>query len=179
MNRKDQAFKEAREATLPTLDTPDKIVHAAMESDIPSENMDWKPPETLETPPPPPGWRYTWVRTIAGKFEDGDNVRKMFGQGWRPVTKGEVPAKYFMPTISDARFNDGRETIGVRDMILCKIPERMWNQRMAYYNRRAGVQISEIDKRLHSESQRSGDRFFADRKTEVLRAPPTDSDPDD
>lgn len=177
MSRKDQAQAEARSSTL-GLDNPDVMAHTAVDGGTPIENMDWRPPETLQAPPPPAGWKYTWIRTALGTIEDGDNIRKMFSQGWRPVLKSEIQPGYFPPTISDARFNNGQETVGVRDMILCKIPTKMKRQRDAYYAAKANTQVREIDKRLHAERQRPGDSFFVDRKstTDLRKAPLDDTD---
>lgn len=175
-NRKDTAFAQAREATH-AVDTPDKIAQDAISSGQPVENMDWRPPETLETPPAPAGWHYTWVRTSVAGIDDADNIRKMLNQGWRPVPASEAPKGYFPPTISDERFAGGIAVIGVRDMILCKIPMKMKRQRDAYYQKEGETQVQEIDKRLRSESQRPGDRFMIDRQSSTeLRSVPLDDD---
>jgi len=88
-----------------------------------------------------------------------------------------VPRDYFAPTIEDARFGGNKTLIGVRDMVLMKIPLRMKRQRDAYYAGLAGQQEDRIDRRLAAESARKGDRLFVAEKrssTELRSAPPDD-----
>lgn len=179
MPRKDQVVRDAIDATTPVAD-PDSMAYNATDGGVPVENMDWKPPETLQTPPAPPGYKLTWVRTSIAGVDDGDNIRAMLSQGWQPVLSTEVPAGYFPPTIRDSRFSNGRAVIGVRDMILMKIPIKMKRQRDAYYAGVANNQIEQIDKRLMAERQRAGDSFSVDRRsTTELRSAPIEAEDDE
>jgi len=176
MSRKDQAATEALDATIP-LDNPNQMAHNATDGGTPTQNMDWRPPTALETPPAPAGFRYTWVRTSIGGEDDGDNIRKTMSQGYQPVLASEIPEGWFPPTMKDSRFARGQAIVGVRDMVLMKIPERMKKQRDAYYANRATTQVRQIDEALHGEKQRAGDKFFVDRKSNSeLRSAPLDDE---
>ena len=41
----------------------------------------WKPPQALETPEPPEGMRYRWIRTHIRNEDDKTNVHKRFQEG--------------------------------------------------------------------------------------------------
>lgn len=178
---KNTATLDARAMTTP-VDNPSTMRQNAMDAQTPIENQDWTPPVTLPTPRPPPGWKYSWIRTAYrkdGSNPDGDNVRKMLSQGWRPVLATELPEGSFASTISDARFNNGQATVGVGDMVLMKMPSRMKAQRDAYYANIAKNQVRSIDEVLHAEARRPGDKLFVQERTtrtELRSAPLNDTD---
>lgn len=177
---KNQAILDAR-AMVSGVDNPETMRQNAMDAQTPIENQDWVPPVTLSTPQPPSGWKYSWVRTAFrkdGSHPDGDNIRKMLSQGWRPVLAAELSEGSFASTISDARFNNGQATVGVGDMVLMKMPSKMKAQRDAYYAKIAKNQVQGIDEVLHAEARRPGDKFFSDRqtRTELSSAPLNDTD---
>ena len=88
----------------------------------------WKPPQALETPEPPPGMRYRWVRTHIRNEDDKTNVHKRFQEGYEPVKPSEVEG-YELPTIEEGKHAG---TVGVGGLILDKIPEDTAEERNAY-----------------------------------------------
>lgn len=175
-NRKDATRQQAISHTI-QIDTPTGQAHDAISGEVPIPNMDWQPPKVLETPPAPAGWHFTWIRSMSGAEDDTKNVASALREGYQFATTADVPRDYFAPTIEDARFGGNKTLIGVRDMVLMKIPLRMKRQRDAYYAGLAGQQEDRIDRRLAAESARKGDRLFVAEKrssTELRSAPPDD-----
>lgn len=177
--RKDQVNHEAAEATVP-LDNPTFAAHNSNASDVPVEGMDWQPQAGLTTPPPPAGWWYTWVRTHIGEEPDGRNYVNMYRQGYRPVLSSELEDFYVPSTSLNVQHAEGKPVVAVKDMVLMKIPLRMKLQRDKYYADMARKQVREVDRRLHAESKRPGDKFMVDRKSSTeLRKAPLDEETED
>lgn len=177
--RKDTARAEAISHTI-VLDTPEHQAHDAVQGDVPVPNMDWKPPQTLETPPAPAGWHFTWVRSMSGATDDSQNVVKALQEGYQFASTADIPRDYFAPTLESARFGGNKTLIGVRDMVLMKIPLRMKKQRDAHYLSRAMQKEAGVDARLMAENTNRQSRFFSNSKsTSGLHRGPLDDGGDD
>ena len=108
----------------------------------------WTPPAMLETPEPPEGYKYRWIRAEMLGQEDKLNMGKRFREGYEVVRPEEVP------DFQLATMDDGKQAgvIGVGGLILAKIPIETSNERKAYYEAQTGNQLQAIDAELAKES---------------------------
>ena len=108
----------------------------------------WKPPQALETPEPPPGMVYRWVRTHIRSEDDKTNVHKRFQEGYEPVHPSEVEG-FDLPTIEEGKHAG---TVGVGGLILAKIPKETVDERNAYYEQQTENQMKAVDNNLMREN---------------------------
>ena len=78
----------------------------------------WRPPQILETPEPPPGMKYRWLRTHIRGEADKTNVHMRMREGYEVVPPAEVEG-YDLPTIDEGTHAG---TVGVGGLMLGKIP---------------------------------------------------------
>jgi hypothetical protein len=109
----------------------------------------WQPPSILETPPPPPGMKYRWLRYEMMGEADKTNIGKKFREGWEPVRPDEVDESFNLPTIDDGKHAG---VIGVGGLLLAKMPIETVNERNAYYQNLANSQQRAIDAELRNQS---------------------------
>jgi len=110
----------------------------------------WQPPSLLETPEPPAGMHYRWIRAEIMGQADKLNVGKRFREGYVPVKPEEIEALgYELPTIDEGKHAG---VVGVGGLILAKIPEETANERRAYYTKQSQDAINTIDAQLESNS---------------------------
>ena len=80
----------------------------------------WRPVRSLETPPPPEGYTYRWIRESMLGQEDRANVSRRLREGWELVRGTELPPEWrSLPTMDSGRhegvvYNEG--------LLLAKIP---------------------------------------------------------
>ena len=118
----------------------------------------WRPPETLATPKPQPGWEFRWIRTHLMGAPDPTNTSAKFREGWIPVKAVDHPELNIPGNASGNVENGG--------LILCKAPEEMVRQRNAYYSRQASSQMEAVD----NSFMRTNDErmpLFNERKSNV------------
>jgi len=109
----------------------------------------WQPPAMLETPEPPPGMRYRWIRAEMMGEQDKTNIGKKFREGYEPVHPDEIDDSYNLPTIDDGKHAG---VIGVGGLILAKIPEETAEERRAYYRDLTNSQVRALDNELQKNS---------------------------
>jgi hypothetical protein len=122
----------------------------------------WAPPQLLETPEPPPGIHYRWVRTAVRGEEDRKNVHYRFREGYVPVTPEEVNG-YHLPTINEG---EHAGTVGIGGLILCKIAQETVDQRNNYYQNRTDAQMEAVDNDLMKD-EHPAMPITRERKTQV------------
>tara|TARA_R110000803_G_scaffold210147_3_gene281225 strand:+ start:2413 stop:2904 length:492 start_codon:yes stop_codon:yes gene_type:complete len=108
----------------------------------------WTPPNKLETPAPPEGMIYRWVRYSAGGDGDDGNVYDRARQGYQTVMKEELKG-----WIGDhVRVGRGEHVpegaVRQGDLILMKVSEDIANQRSAYYRKQARTMQQAVDQEL-------------------------------
>lgn len=108
----------------------------------------WAPPAMLETPTPPEGYAYRWIRSEMMGQDDRLNMSKRIREGYELVHPDEV-AGFALPTIDDGKHAG---VVGVGGLILAKIPIETTNERRAYYNKQVSDQINALDNELAKES---------------------------
>lgn len=110
----------------------------------------WKPPARLDTPAPPPGYKYRWVRhELRGEAHDF-NVYARTRQWYEPVRPEELGG--FESEIME----DGKHTGVVRsgDLILMKVPEEIVKQRTEYFDGMADRMHQAVSTELKKESRK-------------------------
>lgn len=122
---------------------------SAQTRDTESRRKPWQPPAMLETPPPPPGMKYRWIRAEMMGEQDKTNIGKKFREGYVPVHPDEIDESYNLPTVDDGKHAG---VIGVGGLILAKIPEETVGERNAYYRNLTRSQTRAIDNDLQKES---------------------------
>jgi len=114
-----------------------------------SRPVTWQPPSMLETPTPPDGFKYRWIRTEMLGQEDRTNVTKKLREGYELVKPDEIDARFQLPTMMEGIH---KGYIGVGGLVLCKIPVEIVEQRNAYYAQRTADQQAAIDNDLMKNS---------------------------
>ncbi len=106
--------------------------------------QNWKPPAALDAPPARPDFVQRWIRmSLLGK-SDGKNQSMQGQQGWRPRTLASVPGgqRGSYPTIKDRRTTNEFMISG--DLILCEMPQRIFDQMKAHFRSAAKNQVAAI-----------------------------------
>jgi len=101
----------------------------------------WRPPETLPSPTPQPGWVFRWIRTSTFGQHDPTNASAKFREGWTAV-KAEDHPELMLSADHNSRFKGNIEVGG---LLLCKAPEEMVRQRNAHYDRLNDQQMEAVD----------------------------------
>lgn len=131
----------------------------------------WTPPNKLETPPPPEGTHYRWVRFNAGGEGDDANVYERYRQGYRPVMQSELGENWMGDTLRKTHGEHMPEgTVRQGDLILMKIDKEIVRQRNAYYERQARLMQKAVDQELDGmETEHMP--IIRESKTTVSRGP--------
>jgi len=110
--------------------------------------LTWKPPSTLDAPPPPAGYVHRWIRMESNGMDDRKNLSSRLREGFELVRADEYPDRDDLPTI-----NDGKHAgvIAVGGLVLARIPEELGKQRNAYYHRQTSDQLTAVDNDLLRE----------------------------
>lgn len=103
----------------------------------------WKPAAILPEPNLVPGWKFKYIRISVMGQNDPTNVSTMFREGWEPVKAAEVPEiMYQAENNPNSRYKDCVEFGG---LLLCKIPEEVFNARRKYYEDMNRAQVEGVD----------------------------------
>ncbi len=131
----------------------------------------WEPPQKLETPPPPEGYQYRWVRRELTGTEEDQNIYRRQREGYEVVRAEEIQDLF--PYIDTVR--EGKHTGVVRngDLILMKVSTRIAKQRNDYYAKLSRTQQQAVDQELGSNDT---DLMPVERahKSRVLRGQPVE-----
>jgi hypothetical protein len=123
----------------------------------------WRPVRKLETPPPPEGYEYRWIRESMLGQEDRSNVSKRLREGWELVRGTDLPTEFVLPTMDDGRhagivYNDG--------LLLAKIPVETKNERNAYYEGQTAKKREALDNNMFNETRKDSRYVQYDSKRE-------------
>ena len=77
----------------------------------------WTPPNSLDAPPAPTGYRHQWIRAEVLGQQDTKNVAASLREGWELVRADEYPDENF-PTMDEGRYAG---VIGVGGLLLARI----------------------------------------------------------
>jgi hypothetical protein len=104
----------------------------------------WAPPELLPEPDKQPGYKYRWIRVSLGGQADARNISIKLREGWEPVKVEEQP-QYGLLVNGEGRWKD---CVQVGDVLLCKTPEELAEQRNKHYLQQSEQQIKAVDNNL-------------------------------
>lgn len=95
---------------------------------------EFRPPESIPTPPPKPGVVYRWVRVSTLGDADVMNFTKRMQDGFTPVRASEMSAEFIatLGIISGQRAKV-KDTAEYGGLMLCHADEAVIRQREAYY----------------------------------------------
>tara|TARA_R110000824_G_C15225086_1_gene677932 strand:- start:1886 stop:2341 length:456 start_codon:yes stop_codon:yes gene_type:complete len=126
----------------------------------------WRPVRRLETPPPPDGYVYRWIRESMLGQEDRSNVSRRVREGWELVKGSDLPEEWQLPTMDGGRhsgvvYNEG--------LVLAKIPEETVNERNAHYERVNQSAKEALDNTMFSDSAKDSRyvKYDPQRSTQV------------
>jgi len=111
----------------------------------------WAPPNRLEAPDAPDGYRHRWIRTELRGEDDKMNVHAKLREGWEPVRADEYSGQDYA-VITDG---DHAGIIGNGGLMLSRIPEETAQERTEYYRDRTREQMTAVDQDLMKEQHPS------------------------
>ena len=114
----------------------------------------WAPPSRLDTPPPPEGYGYRWIRAEVNGFLDKQNVYSSLREGYELVRLEELPEEYqaMLPTVDEGKHAG---VVSVGGLLLAKIPKETVEERNAYFRQKAKEQLSAVDNEMLRENAHS------------------------
>ena len=111
----------------------------------------WTPPNSLDAPPAPTGYRHQWIRAEILGQRDDKNVSSSLREGWELVRADQYPESNY-PTMHEGRYAG---MIGVGGLLLARIPEEIAIQIDAYYKKQNEAKEEAVDNNLMKEQHRS------------------------
>jgi len=81
----------------------------------------WTPPNSLEAPPAPTGFRHQWIRAEILGQNDAKNIASSLREGWELVRADAYPDSQY-PEMTEGRYAG---VIGVGGLLLARIPEEI------------------------------------------------------
>ena len=122
----------------------------------------WTPPNSLDAPPAPTGYRHQWIRAEILGQADAKNIASSLREGWELVRADEYPESNY-PTMHEGRYAG---MIGVGGLLLARIPEEIALQIDAYYKKQNDAKEEAVDNNLMKE-QHPSMPFNQERQTRV------------
>jgi len=128
-----------------------------------SRPLTWKPPSSLDAPPPPEGYKHRWLRMEANGIDDRKNLSARLREGFELVRAEEYP-EWDLPTI-----NDGKHAgvIAVGGLVLARIPLDIVEQRTRYFQNQTREQIEAVDNDLLRDQHPSMPMMRPERQSRV------------
>ena len=111
----------------------------------------WTPPNSLDAPPAPTGYRHQWIRAEILGQRDDKNVASSLREGWELVRADQYPASNY-PTMHEGRYAG---MIGVGGLLLARIPEEIALQIDAYYKKQNDAKEEAVENNLMKEQHPS------------------------
>jgi len=130
------------------IDKSPRTAHTRAKS---SKSQPWRPPSTLDAPPPPEGFVHRWIRESVMGYDDKKNLSARLREGFELVRADEYP-DFEAPTIQDGKHAG---VIGVGGLVLARFPDEMREQRNDYYRERTRDQMTAVDNDLMREQHPS------------------------
>ena len=122
----------------------------------------WTPPNSLDAPPAPKGFRHQWIRAESMGYQDTKNVAASLREGYELVRADEYPEEDY-PQMSEGRYAG---IIGVGGLLLARIPEEIALQIDEYYKQKTRDKEEAINNDLMKERQ-AGMKFNNDSSSSV------------
>ena len=122
----------------------------------------WTPPNSLDAPPAPTGYRHQWIRAEILGQSDAKNVASSLREGWELVRADEYPDSDY-PQLKDGKYAG---VIGVGGLVLARIPEEIAKSREAYFAQQTKDRDDAVNNDLMKE-QHSSMPINSERQTRV------------
>ena len=122
----------------------------------------WSPPNSLDAPPAPKGFRHQWIRAESMGYQDTKNVAASLREGYELVRADEYPDEDY-PQMSEGKYAG---VIGVGGLLLARIPEEIALQIDEYYKQRTRDKEEAINNDLMKERQ-AGMKFRNESSSSV------------
>jgi len=122
----------------------------------------WTPPNSLDAPPAPTGYRHQWIRAEILGQSDAKNIASSLREGWELVRADEYPESNY-PSETEGRYAG---MIGVGGLLLARIPEEIAIQIDAYYKKQNEAKQEAVDNNLMKE-QHPSMKFSKESNTRV------------
>ena len=123
----------------------------------------WAPPQMLETPEPPEGYHYRWIRAEYAGQEDRKNIMSRTREGYELVKADEI-GDFELSSMEDGKHAG---VIAVGGLLLAKVPIETRDERNAYFTERAKDQMRAVDNDLMRESHPSMPILKPERQSKV------------
>ena len=114
----------------------------------------WRPVRSLETPTPPEGYTYRWIRESMLGQEDRANVSRRLREGWELVRGTDLPSDWELPTADDQSRHAG--IVYNEGLLLAKIPTETVDERRDYYQGKSRDAVDALDNSMFNDSRRDG-----------------------
>ena len=122
----------------------------------------WTPPNSLDAPPAPTGYRHQWIRAEILGQSDAKNIASSLREGWELVRADEYPDTQY-PSDTEGKYAG---IIGVGGLLLARIPEEIALQIDAYYKKQNDAKEEAVENNLMKE-QHPSMPINIDRQTRV------------
>jgi len=139
-----------------------KTSRASQTREKTSHKKVWTPPNSLDAPPAPKGFRHQWIRAESMGYQDTKNVAASLREGYELVRADEYPDEDF-PQMSEGKYAG---VIGVGGLLLARIPEEIALQIDEYYKQRTRDKEEAINNDLMKERQ-AGMKFNSESSSSV------------
>ena len=112
---------------------------------------EWRPPNNLEAPPAPDGFKHRWIRASARGYEDNQNIISRLRQGYVLVRADEYP-DWDLPTQEDGKHAG---VIGQGGLLLARVPLEIVQSRNKFFAKQTGEQMESVDRDLFKDEHQS------------------------
>jgi hypothetical protein len=140
-----------------------KTPRSASTRDKEARTKHWQLPSSLDTPTPPDGYKFRWIRESVRGYEDNKNVIGRIRQGYELVRADEYP-DFDFPSVSEGK-NKGIVSVG--GLLLAKVPLEIAAERDEYYSEQTRHQQEAVDNDLLKEQHPSMPINKPERQTKV------------
>ena len=122
----------------------------------------WTPPNSLDAPPAPTGYRHQWIRAEVLGQQDTKNVAASLREGWELVRADQYPDQDY-PSLKEGKYAG---VIGVGGLVLARIPEEVAKAREDYFAQQTKDRDDAVNNDLMKE-QHSSMPINAERQSRV------------
>tara|TARA_Y100001937_G_scaffold43466_1_gene61386 strand:- start:561 stop:1019 length:459 start_codon:yes stop_codon:yes gene_type:complete len=140
-----------------------KTPRSASTRDKEARKKHWQLPSSLDTPKPPEGYKFRWIRESVRGYEDNKNVIGRIRQGYELVRADEYPDFEF-PSESEGKH---KGIVSVGGLLLAKVPLEIAAERDQYYSEQSKSQQDAVDNDLLKEQHPSMPISKPERQTKV------------
>ena len=144
------------------METTKRLSRDSTARDETTRQKQWKPAALLPEPHRQEGWEYKWIRKATLGVSDPTNMSRSFREGWEPCRLEDHPE--LMMAVDASAANSGLIEVG--GLVLCKMPEEMFQQRQEYYMAQAQSQMESVDAQVDKENDPRMP-LFKERQTKV------------